>query len=101
MISIVRYSNNDSLTKKFSSMCNARLIWGGDNSINNIRKFSLQEKSLDIAFADRYSFCVINTSSILNLNYNDTKRLVEKFYNDTYLVDQNACSFTSFNNLVR
>ena len=37
MISIVRYSNNDDYTKKISSMCNARIIWGGDNSISNIR----------------------------------------------------------------
>ena len=92
MILIVRYSNIDSYTKKFSSICNARLIWGGDKSINNIRKFSLQERAIDITFADRYSFCVINSSEILKLDHNEIKRLVEKFYNDTYLVDQNACS---------
>ena len=92
MISVVRYSNNDSYTKKFSSICNARLIWGGDKSINNIRKFSLQERALDIAFADRYSFCVINSFKIMKLNDTEAKRLAEKFYNDTYLVDQNACS---------
>ena len=73
-------------------MCNARLIWGGDNSINNIRKFPLDHRAIDIAFADRYSFCVINTSEILKLSVNEIKRLAEKFYNDTYLVDQNACS---------
>ena len=92
MISVVRYSSNNNYTKKFSSICNARLIWGGDKSINNIRKFSLQERALDIAFADRYSFCIISSAEIIKLNDNETKRLVEKFYNDTYLVDQNACS---------
>tara|TARA_B100001123_G_C15230995_1_gene995163 strand:- start:22 stop:1209 length:1188 start_codon:yes stop_codon:yes gene_type:complete len=91
-IAIIRYSENDSYTKKISSMCNARLIWGGDNSINNIRKFPLDQRAIDIAFADRYSFCVINTSEILKLSVNEIKRLAEKFYNDTYLVDQNACS---------
>ena len=68
------------------------MIWGGDKSINNIRKFSLQERALDIAFADRYSFCVINSFKIMKLNDTEAKRLAEKFYNDTYLVDQNACS---------
>ena len=91
-ISIVRYSENDNYTKKISSICNARLIWGGDNSINNIRKFPLDQRAIDIAFADRYSFCVINASKILKLDVNEMKRLIEKFYNDTYLVDQNACS---------
>ena len=92
MISIVRYSENEEYTKKISSFCNARLIWGGDISIKNIRKYSLQERALDIAFADRYSFCIINTLEILKLNELELKRLTEKFYNDTYLVDQNACS---------
>jgi hypothetical protein len=92
MISIVRYSNNDNFTKKISSECDARLIWGGDNSIKNIRKFTLNLRALDIAFSDRYSFCVIKASEILKLNSNEIKRLSERFYNDTYLVDQNACS---------
>ena len=92
MISVVRYADNDNYTKKISSVCNARLIWGGDKSINNIRKFPLDQRALDIAFADRYSLCVISTSEILKLNVNEIKRLTEKFYNDTYLVDQNACS---------
>ena len=92
MISIIRYSDNDNYTKKISSICNARLIWGGDNSIKNIRKFPLNQRALDIAFADRYSFCVINTSEIMKLGEKEIKRLVERFYNDTYLVDQNACS---------
>ena len=92
MISVVRYNSREDYTKKFSSMCNARLIWGGNDSINNIRKFTLKERSLDIAFADRYSFCVIKASEILKLNDYELKRLAEKFYNDTYLVDQNACS---------
>tara|TARA_B100000315_G_scaffold208552_1_gene203934 strand:- start:82 stop:1269 length:1188 start_codon:yes stop_codon:yes gene_type:complete len=92
MISIVRYSDNDIYTKKISSICSARLIWGGDNSIKNIRNFPLNQRALDIAFADRYSFCVINTSEVIKLGKKEMKRLAERFYNDTYLVDQNACS---------
>ncbi len=92
MVSIVRYSDNDDYTKKISSICNARIIWGGDNSIKNIRSFPLSQRALDIAFADRYSFCVINTSEVIKLNKKEIGRLAERFYNDTYVVDQNACS---------
>ena len=92
MISIVRYSNNDNYTKKISSICKARIIWGGDETIKNIRIFKLQPRALDIAFADRYSFCAINTKKFLKLNNYETVLLTNKFYNDTYLVDQNACS---------
>ena len=35
---------------------------------------------------------LINSDKLLRLNNYDAKQLAEKFYNDTYLVDQNACS---------
>lgn len=92
MISIIRYVNNDLHTNKISSVCDARIIWGGDKSISDIRRFTLKHRSLDIAFADRYSFCVMNTSDIIKLKSIDLRGLTEKFYNDTYQVDQNACS---------
>ncbi len=92
MISVVRYSDNPEFTKKISSICNARLIWGGDESIKNIRNFKLQERAIDIAFADRYSFCFLDSKKILKASEYEINQLVSKFYNDTYLVDQNACS---------
>ena len=92
MIVVVRYRDNDNYTKKISSICNARLIWGGDETIKNIRMFKLQQRAIDIAFTDRYSFCAIDTEKFLKLNNYETILLTNKFYNDTYLVDQNACS---------
>ena len=91
-IKIVRYADNDQYTKEISSICDARLIWGGNSSINNIRNFRLKERSIDIAFSDRFSFCVIDAKKFLKLDKYQISGLVKKFYNDTYLVDQNACS---------
>lgn len=88
----VRYKQDDQITSYFSSNCNARIIWGGDETIKNIRKIPIPERSIEITFADRYSFCVINSSILSKLNDNQLKNLVEKFYNDTYVMDQNACS---------
>ena len=39
MIKIIRYSSKDNVTKDLSSICDARLIWGGDETINEIRNF--------------------------------------------------------------
>ena len=91
-MTIVQYSDNDDYTKKISSECNARVIWGGDKTINSIRQFKIKEKTLDITFPDRYSFCVLSSTSLNKLNKFDLKILINKFYNDTYYVDQNACS---------
>mgnify|MGYP001257371251 FL=1 len=91
-ITIIRYSNNDLFTKTLSLICDGRLIWGGDNSIKNIREFKIKNKAIDIAFTDKFSFCAINAKELIKLNKFDLDRLIERFYNDTYLVDQNACS---------
>ena len=92
MIKIVKYKNNESFTKKISSICDARLIWGGDQSIENIRKYNLHASAIDLTFADRYSLCIIDTKKFLKAKYDNLTRIVERFYNDTYVADQNACS---------
>ena len=47
---------------------------------------------MDIAFVDRYSFGVLDSAAVLALDEATLGRLAEQFYNDTYLMDQNACS---------
>ena len=78
--------------QKISLTCNARVIWGGNETINNLKNFKISERSIDITFADRYSFCIINQSKLEQLSDFEFKNLIQKFYNDTYAVDQNACS---------
>jgi hypothetical protein len=89
-ISIIRYKDNDELTESISLQCNARLIWGGDKTINAIRKIDLNPRALELTFSDRYSISVIDTKSLTKKK--ECARLVERFYNDTFVVDQNACS---------
>jgi len=92
MTTFVKYEQNDEITGMFSANCSARVIWGGDTAIRNIRKLPIPERSVEIAFSDRYSFCVIDAPSVIKLDEAGLKRLAESFYNDTYLMDQNACS---------
>ncbi|NME82778.1 acyl-CoA reductase [Clostridium sp. SM-530-WT-3G] len=89
-ILILNYNRDSNLTEYFSSICDSRIIWGGDNTINKIRKFNIPIRSIDIAFADRYSIAIINSMDIIN--HPNMKKLAQDFYNDTYLYDQNACS---------
>ena len=91
-ILIIRYKDRDDFTKEISSQCDGRIIWGGDKTIQSIRKFNIKEKTQDFTFPDRYSFCVINTKTLPKINNKVYKNLAKKFYNDTFLVDQNACS---------
>ena len=89
-IFILRYDRSSKATNIFSAICDVRIIWGGDETISNIRTAKLQAKSTDITFADRYSISIINAKEYFNLK--NKYSLAEGFYNDTYLSDQNACT---------
>ena len=94
-IAVVRYPHESNANEVFSSMCNVRVIWGGDATIETIRKNTIPARAFDICFADRYSLAVINANALsetCKLNPEYLKTLAERFYNDTYLFDQNACS---------
>lgn len=88
----LRYDKNTDYTKIFSSICDLRIIWGGDKSINDIRKFPIPSKSREITFSDKYSVSIINSNKLINLNVKELSRLVRDFYNDIFFMDQNACS---------
>ena len=88
----VKYERNNEITEQFSLNADARMIWGGDKTIETVRKMKTKPRCVDIAFADRYSVCIINGAKLLEAGKEKLKRLSQEFYNDTYLMDQNACS---------
>ena len=87
---IVKYDRDNNATSYFSNLSDVRIIWGGDNTIKEIRKSPIPPKSTEVTFSDRYSIAVINASAYINLE--NKKKLAQDFYNDTYLFDQNACT---------
>ena len=94
--SIIMYDRNSENTDVFSKECDVRIIWGGDDTIKEIRKSPIKAKSKEIVFADRYSFGIISPEYILNMDKKEQKIFAQQFYNDTYLMDQNACSTPHF-----
>lgn len=92
MTSIVSYPHDKEITAHYSALCNSRVIWGGDRTIEEIRETELPSRSNEITFADRYSFGILNAKEVGRLEEDALRELADKFYNDTYLMDQNACS---------
>ena len=94
-ITVVMYDHDrQDMTEYFSSRCNVRIIWGGDRTIESVRRAPIPPRSFDVTFADRYSLAVINPVKLIEIQ--DDKKalqtLAQNFYNDTYLFDQNACT---------
>ena len=88
----VKYERDNEISEHFSMMADARMIWGGDKTIEIMRNLKTKPRCVDIAFADRYSICMIDAEKVLSLDDSKLERLSENFYNDTFLMDQNACS---------
>ena len=89
-VNLVKYDRNREINDYFSALCDVRVIWGGDNTIAELRNSPLKSRATEITFADRYSLAIINSDEYLE-NDNKTK-IATDFYNDTYLSDQNACT---------
>lgn len=89
-IGVVRYEHTSNANEVFSALCHVRIIWGGDNTIATLREYPIPPRAFDICFADRYSIAALNADALVNEN--NMSKLAERFYNDTYLFDQNACS---------
>lgn len=87
---LVRYGREKEINDFFSSIADIRIVWGGNQTIAELRKSELQPRSGEITFADRYSLAVIDADSYLAIE--DKEKTAEDFYNDTFFSDQNACT---------
>ncbi|MBE6016987.1 MAG: alpha/beta fold hydrolase [Lachnospiraceae bacterium] len=90
-IVLIRYDHDREITDQLSEKCGARVIWGGDRSVEEIQRSPLKPGAAEIAFPNRHSMAVLDAKTILA----GTGWLIRDFYNDTYLNDQNACSSPS------
>ena len=87
-ITVVKYPHSKEITDYFSAVCDVRIIWGGDHTVEEVRLSPINARAVEITFADRYSLAVFDSEAILRAK----PSLAHEFYNDTYLYDQNACS---------
>lgn len=86
------YERDDEITKELSRQCDGRVIWGGDVTIERMGQYPLKPTAANLTFPDRNSIAVFDLSAMKEINDQEKKELAYRFYNDTLLMDQNACS---------
>lgn len=87
---------NKDILKEISINSDVRLLWGGDQSVNELKKIPTSTRCLDLVFSDRYSFSVISLESLKCLSLTEFKILVKNFFYDSYYMLQNACNSPHF-----
>ena len=90
--SFIRTEHDSAELLELVSSVDALVVWGGDATVGHFRSLQKKPRCAEIYFPNRTSSLIIDTEYLCGLNRVGIKDLVNKFYNDTYLVDQNACS---------
>ena len=84
------------LTEHISSKSDARIIWGGDKTIETLKKIITPARCIDVCFADRYSVSIINGKKFNLLKQSSLDLLARKYFYDVYSMDQLACNSPHF-----
>ena len=90
--SFISYGRDDAITAAYTADCDARVVWGGDETIRRMRALPLPPHAVELVFPDRWSFALFSQAAFSQADEETLAAWAHRFYNDTYLMDQNACS---------
>ena len=89
---ILTYQHDENISTFLSKRADIRILWGGDETISTIRSLPSKPTTKDIAFADKFSYCVIKATAYLQLTEEKRREIGSLFFNDAYWFNQMACS---------
>ncbi|SHG05663.1 Acyl-CoA reductase (LuxC) [Marisediminitalea aggregata] len=86
----VQGAKSDESNHALAQVADARVLWGGDDSVLSIKQYQAKPRCRDISFADRYSAVVINGDELTDGEQLNT--LCELLWQDAKPYAQQACS---------
>jgi hypothetical protein len=89
---MVTYERDDAVTAALSAACDLRVLWGGDASVDALRRHPVRPLARDLAFPDRSSFAAVSVAGWRAAAPERRAAAVDGFANDLYWFDQAACS---------
>lgn len=89
---LLRYGHQRVINELVSAHADMRVIWGSNDTINEIRTIPLSPYAKEIAFPDRFSYAVIEASTYVKSDHISKKQLAQAFFRDAYGFDQHGCS---------
>ena len=88
----IEYERNDDISEAISETCDLRVVWGGDETVRQFRKFPLSALSREISFPNRTSMSVVNLEIWSSSSSEVLSKVGDDFVRDIYWFDQAACS---------
>ncbi len=87
---VFRYDADDIATSALSALCDARMVWGDDETVAHARAIPLPSLAREACFADRFSAAAFSATRYAALSQPEKQQIVRAFYNDIYIFDQMA-----------
>jgi hypothetical protein len=91
-VAMIQYDHDPAITAAISARAALRVIWGGDTTVDAIRRAPLSPFARDLTFADRWSMAALDASAVAALDAPGLRRLAEAMFDDLYWFDQLGCS---------
>ena len=91
-VSLIRYEHSDELTSTLSQLADTRVIWGGDNTVEAIRRIPLPATANEVAFANKLSIAIVDEEYWTEASDVTRNDLAREFASDAYQYGQAACS---------
>ena len=91
-ILLISYNRSDKVSKILSIKSDARMIWGGDETIKKFKSFETKPRCVDLTFSNRFSVSLINSKTFSKLDNLKRKRVINNFIKDCFTMDQQGCS---------
>lgn len=91
-IAFMRTHHKSLQLEKLIQTAQCLLVWGSDETVNQFRALPKRPRCVEAYFPNRASSLIIDAHNYLAVADTDDQKISRNFYNDTFLVDQNACS---------
>ncbi len=91
-ITFFRCKKNSKALVEAVAQCEGLVVWGGDETVSYFRALPKKADAVELYFPNRVSCLVIDAEAVIDSVDKARSQLFNDFYNDTFLVDQNACS---------
>lgn len=89
---LLSYAHEEEITAAISARADVRLIWGGDATIQAIRRIPMKITGKELLFADRYAYAALRASFFMERDEAGQNKLAELFFRDLFWYDQQTCA---------
>ena len=93
--SFINYDHETNLSSYYSSLVDARVIWGGDETIQLFKSFKTNPHCIDIVFPNKVSSSIISGNWLSSSNHSEIRSKADLYSRDIGLFSQMACSSPS------